>query len=174
MTFLDDELEKECAMDRADNGGGFDKTRTVLTFEIGGVFFSVDVNCVREILEIPEIRPMPGAPPGFLGVADVRARAVPIADISNKLGVSAEISENTRVIVFEVTKQREHVSIGIMAKKVLKVEEFAIEEIEPVPQTLNEWSSTMASGIVRGEYGSATVLDISNILSNLASDDDIH
>jgi len=94
----------------------------MLTFGLGGEFFAIDAQCVREILEVPPITRVPGAPAFADGLVNVRGAIVPLADLAVVFGMALTAhAEDTRVIVIEAEIEGEPTTIGILADKVLDV-----------------------------------------------------
>ncbi len=48
----------------------------------------IDPNAGSEVLAMPQVAPLPGAPPGFSGLANLRGNLVPIYDLRTLLGVA--------------------------------------------------------------------------------------
>ncbi len=53
----------------------------VLLFSIADVTYAVTCDRVREIVPMPTLKPVPHAPPHFMGVFNYRGRIVPVADL---------------------------------------------------------------------------------------------
>jgi chemotaxis signal transduction protein len=58
----------------------------VLAFDVGGAPFACRLGSVREILPLPPLTPLPGAPPGILGVVAVRGRVIAVLDGADRWG----------------------------------------------------------------------------------------
>lgn len=52
-----------------------------LLFSIADVTYAVTCDRVREIVAVPKLKPVPHAPPHFVGVFNYRGRIVPVADL---------------------------------------------------------------------------------------------
>lgn len=64
-----------------------DDERKLVEFTVGAVRYGVDIMSVREIVNPKETIPVPSAPPYVLGVTDHRRVAVPVVDLSARLGL---------------------------------------------------------------------------------------
>ncbi len=58
----------------------------VLAFSVGGARFACRLGSVREIVPLPPLTPLPGAPQGILGVVAVRGRVIPVLDGAARWG----------------------------------------------------------------------------------------
>ncbi|MBO9465306.1 chemotaxis protein CheW [Tropicibacter sp. R15_0] len=145
-----------------------DQPPTVLTFSIGSQLFAVDVHCVREILDMTEIGALPNAPHDVLGMIDLRGQGIAIVDLAGKIGAHLQDPSAARIIVFEFsahTGSEETTSLGIMADRVLRVQEIDAAQIEPVPDTMSGWNCDVAEGMLRSDEGIAMLLRIQDILA---------
>jgi chemotaxis signal transduction protein len=60
----------------------------VLVFRLGGERFAVGLAAVEEVLDLPELRPMPHMPPIMLGVCELRSSILPVYTPGPILGVA--------------------------------------------------------------------------------------
>lgn len=122
----------------------------MLTFGLGGEFFAIDAQCVREILEVPAITRVPGAPAFADGLLNVRGAIVPLADLAVVFGMErTDHSEDTRVIVLETDVEGEAMTIGILADKVYDVASLDGVPIESAPPVGMKWRADFIIGIAR-------------------------
>lgn len=59
----------------------------ILTFEVAGRRFALEISDVREILRAVAVTPLPGAPVVVEGVIDLRGVLVPVLDLRRRLGL---------------------------------------------------------------------------------------
>ena len=55
-------------------------------FIVGDATYALEVECVREIVRMAEITPLPNAPALIEGVIDLRGSLIPVLDLSRVLG----------------------------------------------------------------------------------------
>lgn len=58
-----------------------------ITFKLGEELFAVNVNQVREVLEVSHITRVPTAPAHMRGVVNVRGKAIPVVDLRLRFGL---------------------------------------------------------------------------------------
>ena len=111
------------------------ETRQYLAFKLAEEVFAVDVEKVREILELTTITQVPQTPDYMRGVINLRGSVVPVMDMRLKFGMPAsETTVNTCIIVVEVVHEDEVVVIGALADSVQEVFELEPDQIEPPPR----------------------------------------
>ena len=115
-----------------------DAGRAFLTFEVGEAVFAVGVASVNEILDPQPLKPIPGAPPGILGMIDVRGRSIVAMEGADVFEVAGgdETQANRRLILFELETRANEASMRLLAvwvDRVRTVETFLDEEIDPAP-----------------------------------------
>lgn len=58
-----------------------------LSFNLDDEIFAVEVTCVREVLDVPEVTTIPRMP-GFMGVINLRSNVVPVIDLRLKFSLA--------------------------------------------------------------------------------------
>lgn len=124
----------------------------MLTFALGGEQFAIDAQRVREILEVPAVTRVPGAPAFVGGLVNVRGAIVPLADLGVAFGMERGAHDaDTRVIVIETDVDGEATTIGILADRVNDVAEMDGAVIEEAPPVGMRWRADYITGIARRE-----------------------
>jgi purine-binding chemotaxis protein CheW len=108
--------------------------KSYLTFCLKDENFAVDVKQVREVLDFPNVTRIPGPPDFLRGIFNLNGSMVPVVDILIKFGMpETEIKMSTCVIVIEVGRGPNRMTIGALADSVKGVFEFEPGQIEPTP-----------------------------------------
>lgn len=71
----------------------------LISFEIGGQTFCIDIADVREIRGWTQSTPMPQAPAYVMGLINLRGVIMPVVDLRNRLGLGATEASSRHVIV---------------------------------------------------------------------------
>ena len=96
-----DALAREAAK-RRDFGSEPVELLQLLTFEIEGAPYALPVECVREIVRIRPITPVPRMPEDVRGVISLRGEILQVVDLRRRLGLeSVEPNRRSRVIVVQ-------------------------------------------------------------------------
>ncbi len=138
-----------------------------LTFTLGEIFFALNIHSVREILDLPEITRIPGAPDYMRGVVNVRGTAVPVMDLRMKFGLGqVEKTVNTRVVIVEIAKNDSTSVVGALADSVKEVLELEPEAIDPPPSMGAAVRTDFVRGI--GKHGGRflLILDVDKIFAS--------
>ena len=61
----------------------------MLAFEAGGERLAIEAAKVREVVDAPRLTRLPQAPPGLIGVANIRGLALPILSTATLRGHAA-------------------------------------------------------------------------------------
>ena len=64
-----------------------DQQAKIILFELGGQTFGLETSAIREVLDAPELTPLPGTPVHVKGLANIRSQVVPVFDIGPVLPV---------------------------------------------------------------------------------------
>ena len=138
-----------------------------VTLGIGQELLGVSVERVREILEIQPVSRLPHAPTHLLGMIDVRGQGVPVIDLRLKLGFEHAVdTENTRVIVLNVTIDERELTFGLKTDRVFEVTVLDEADLEPAPEIGVKWRSEFISGIGRRNGRFVTVLDLGRLFTS--------
>lgn len=139
----------------------------VVTFGLGREIFAVPVVLVREILDYQAPSQVPGGPPYFLGLTDVRGQGVPTVDFRRRLGLApAEPTLATRIIILDVPLADRTLALGVVIDRVLAVSTLAGGSIEPAPDIGTGWRSEFVAGVVREAGEFVVILDVARIFGS--------
>lgn len=71
-----------------------------LVFSLAGERYAIELRFVREVTRLVELAPVPGLPPFYSGVTNVRGEIVALVDLRGFLGVAAKgLTDASRAIV---------------------------------------------------------------------------
>jgi purine-binding chemotaxis protein CheW len=115
-----------------------------VTFRLDNESYGINVMQVQEVLRYSEIAPVPGAPSYVLGIINLRGNVVTVIDTRQRFGLdSAEITDNSRIVIIEADKQ----VVGILVDSVAEVVYLRQSEIETAPNVGNEESAKFIQGV---------------------------
>jgi purine-binding chemotaxis protein CheW len=137
-----------------------------VTLGVDGEMFAVDVDQVREILDMRPISKVPNAPSFMLGMIDVRGQGVVVTDLRRKLGLPpAPPTEHTRIVVLDALLGGGTRQVGLVADKVFEVTPLAESETEAAPEVGVRWRSEYIKGIGRHRGAFVIILDLAHLFS---------
>lgn len=136
-----------------------------LTFALGKEGYGLEILKVREIIGFMEITAVPRTPAHVKGVINLRGQVISVVDLRSKFGMEAAAkTDETCIIVVDVSQGGRKVNTGIIVDKVSEVQNIAEENIEPPPAFGASVSTDFILGM--GKVGQAVkiLLDIDRVL----------
>jgi purine-binding chemotaxis protein CheW len=138
-----------------------------ITFKLGNELFAINVEQVREVLEVSTVTRVPSAPSYMRGVVNVRGKAIPVVDLRLRFGLSAtEDTLSTRVIVMELQLDGEATVLGGMADSVHEVIELDPANINPPPRIAMRWRTEFIKGMGRRGDDFVIILDVNMVFAS--------
>ncbi len=115
-----------------------------VTFRLDDETYGINVMQVQEVLRYSEIAPVPGAPDYVLGIINLRGNVVTVIDTRQRFGLpSADVTDNTRIVIIEADKQ----VVGILVDSVAEVVYLRESEIETAPNVGNDEAAKFIQGV---------------------------
>lgn len=147
------------------------KAGKYLIFKLGSEEYGVEILKVQEIMGIVAITTVPQMPEFVRGVINLRGKIVPVTDLRLKFSMlSREYTERTCIIVVQIQRSGNSITMGIIVDEVSEVEDISGSLIEPSPEFGSNILTEYILGI--GKVGERVVmlLDIDRILTNEEAD----
>jgi purine-binding chemotaxis protein CheW len=134
-----------------------------VTFKLDDEIYGINVMQVQEVVRLPEIAPVPGAPSAVMGIINLRGNVVTVIDTRQRFGLSAkEPDDSTRIVITEVDSQ----VIGILVDSVAEVVNLRMSEIETTP---NLGEDNESSKYIQGLYSNndeiLILVDVNKLLT---------
>ncbi len=134
-----------------------------VTFQLDKETYGINVMQVQEVLRYTEIAPVPGAPDYVLGIINLRGNVVTVIDTRSRFGLpSAEVSDNSRIVIIEAEKQ----VIGIMVDSVAEVVYLRSTEIDAAPSVGTEESAKFIQGVSNRGGELLILVDLNKLLND--------
>jgi purine-binding chemotaxis protein CheW len=149
-----------------------DKEGKYLTFALAQEEYGLEILKVREIIGYMEITAVPQTPAYVNGVINLRGQVIPVIDLRAKFGMeTTDVTDQTCIIVVEITQGDRTFSTGIVVDHVQEVLDIAGENIEEAPQFGSTVSTDFILGM--GKIGDSVkiLLDIDKVLADAPIDD---
>ena len=125
----------------ADAGG----TLEMISFEIGGQAYCIDVRSVREIRGWTPTTPMPQTPDYILGVINLRGAVMPVLDLRCRLGLGKTEPSSRHVIV---VIQHGNRLAGVLVDKVQETFELAASLLQAPPDVGSDANDQFVDAII--------------------------
>ena len=143
-----------------------DKEGKYLTFALEPEEYGLEILKVREIIGYMDITAVPQTPHYVKGVINLRGQVIPVVDLRAKFGMeTAEATDQTCIIVVEITQENRNFNTGIIVDHVQEVLDITANEIEPAPQFGASVDTNFILGM--GKIGNSVkiLLDIDRVLA---------
>lgn len=140
-----------------------DEIIQLVSFELEGEEYGVDVLAVREIIRLPDITKMPNTPGYVEGIINLRGTVVPIISLRRRFSLTeSEISRSSRILVMETSGGLN----GFVVDAVAEVIRISAHEIQPPPAiTYGSTAQECITGIVNHAERLLVVLDLNRLFS---------
>lgn len=136
----------------------------LVTFELGGEKYGVDVLMVREIIRMPSITKMPNAPQHVEGIVNLRGKVIPIVSMRKRFGLMEnDNNSHTRIIIIDVAG----ILTGFIVDSVSEVIRINGNEVQPAPSIVRSggYGQDFFEGVYNHGERLLVVMDVDRILS---------
>ncbi len=142
------------------NGGKY------LTFQLGGEVYGLEILKVQEIIGIMTVTRVPRTPEFVRGVINLRGQVIPVIDLRLKFGMeSKEDTEKTCIIVVQIARAGQQVTMGIIVDEVSEVLDIGAEQIEDPPSFGTSVDTDFILGMGKVAQKVVMLLDADKVLS---------
>ena len=149
-----------------------DKEGKYLTFALAHEEYGLEILKVREIIGYIDVTAIPQTPRDIKGVINLRGQVIPVVDLRAKFGMeTSEITEQTCIIVVEITQSGRKFNTGIIVDRVQEVLDIAGKDIEEAPQFGSAVNTDFILGMAKVGESVKILLDIDRVLVGAGSDD---
>lgn len=137
-----------------------------LTFALSREEYGLEILKVREIIGYMNITAIPQTPGYVRGVINLRGQVIPVIDLRAKFGMDTiDVTEETCIIVVEITQKGCKFNTGIVVDHVQEVLDIAGDNIEDAPQFGSSVNTDFILGMGKVGESVKILLDIDKVLS---------
>lgn len=152
----------------AGDSGSVNDQLQLVTFDVAGEKFAVDILAVQEINRMMELTRVPQSPPEVEGVINLRGKIIPVLDLRKRFGMTAsERQENNRIIVVDVKSR----VLGFIVDCVHEVLRINKSIVEPAPAMACSIESDYILGVGKLEDRLLILLDLEKLFNQGTLDD---
>ena len=109
--------------------------RELITFEVGGQVFGLDIMAIREIRAWTPVTRLPRVPHYVAGVVNLRGTVLPVIDLAARLGWEpTEPTPRHAIIVTQLGGQ----ASGLIVESVSDIVTISQDQLQPPPVTSND------------------------------------
>ena len=132
----------------------------LISFNVAGQEFCVDVMSVREIKGWMPVTPLPHTPSYMRGVIDLRGVVLSIIDLAARLGFPATDPSARHVIIVAEIKGD---AVGLLVDSVSDILTIDPSTIQATPDFANEVTRQFVAGLVAVEGSMISVLSLDRL-----------
>ena len=134
-----------------------------VTLTLDNETYGINVMQVQEVLRVPEIAPVPGAPDYVLGIINLRGNVVTVIDTRKRFGLPArKMDEDAQIVILESHRQ----VVGILVDTVAEVIELRASKIEPAPDVGRDRNAQFIKGVFSQDGKLLILVDLERLLSD--------
>lgn len=143
-----------------------------LIFNLNTSLYGITTMLVEEIFSLPELTPIPEAPPDIVGVVNVRGEILPVMDLNLRFGYeSPDYQLSDTVIVL----RSEEIRVGLMVNQVIEVRNINGDDITKElshGRKLGKLDSKkFITGVARSDSDILILIDAEKLLKYVAKQD---
>ena len=132
----------------------------LVTFELGGETYGVDIMQVEGIVQVQQVRPIPYAPDYVEGIFNLRGEIIPVINLHRRFRLKeVELSEEDKLLSGMVIMSIDQKHLAVMIDKVSRVVRVNQEDIQPPPQMISGIGAEYIQGVVNNDNGYLIILD---------------
>ena len=144
-----------------------EKGAKYLNFILADEEYGLEVLKVREIIGYMDITAVPQMPAYVRGVINLRGQIVPVIDLRAKFGMeSAEVTEETCIVVVEIGEGDGKLSTGVVVDRVQEVLDIPCDNIQESPEFGSSVDTDFILGMGKVGDSIKILLDIDKVLNS--------
>jgi purine-binding chemotaxis protein CheW len=107
----------------------------LVVFTLGAEHYALPIQAVNEIIRYAEPRSVASRTDWVRGVISLRGRIVPVYDVAARLGITSELTEQSKIVIVEVGSETAGVIVDGV-EEVLTVEDEQMQDAPGADTTL--------------------------------------
>lgn len=133
----------------------------LLTFQVGGQEYAIDIMSVREIRGWSKATPLPHAPSFVRGVINLRGTVLTIVDLADRLGMGRTDTKERNVIIVVHTGVE---TVGLLVDAVSDILAVNKSELQPPPEMAADNEQAFVSALMIADERMVRILALSAAL----------
>ena len=139
-----------------------DKTIQLIAFNIGDEAFALDINHVKEVVATPMAAKVPGMPPYYKGMVNIRGNTVMALDLNEKLGLM-KLDQPDYIMVLKTSQ----LSLGILLNELPNALKVKGTQISASLKTLGRSAhEVFIKGLIKLENQLVFYIDVEELVNS--------
>lgn len=151
-------------------GNAVENTVQLIVFRLGGEYYGIRIEQIREVTITPEVTRMPKTPSFIKGIANIRGDIIAIMDLEERFNIKAVPpgSDDRPFQSYTLVTDIKEYSIGLVVREVPQSVNLPVSKIDKAPAFLPEAqiSESFIEGIGKKGDQLIIVLDMYKILTS--------
>jgi purine-binding chemotaxis protein CheW len=149
-------------MEQRESSKGTGEVKQLIGFMVGAEEYGLELQRVKEVIRMRQVTWLPKAPPSVKGVINLRGDVIPIVDLRERFGLSAQEQQSrTRVIVAEVRGRL----VGMVVDAANQVVRVPEDQFDPPPPITGELAKGLVTAVGKVEDRLVIMIDVDRIFS---------
>ena len=137
--------------------------RKLISFEVAGQLFGLDITAIREIRAWSPVTRMPGVPHYVAGMANLRGAILPVIDLAARLGwAKTEADERHAIIVVHNNGK----SCGLIVESVSDLVQLDADALQPPPGIGDDAITVFIEGLAAIDDRMVMVLNLPELIGH--------
>ena len=136
-------------------------SRKLLSFQVGGQEFCIDVMAVREIRGWTQTTALAHAPSYVCGVINLRGAVLPVIDLAERLGLEPSVPDAQHVII--VVQIGRNI-VGMVVGAVCDILDVTERAIQPTPDAAATDGETFVQGLLTEGETMISLISVDQLL----------
>lgn len=138
--------------------------RELITFEVGGQSFALDVMAIREIRAWSPTTRLPKVPSYVAGVVNLRGKVLSVIDLAARLGwESTEPTSRHAIIVTQLGSQM----AGLIVESVNDIVTLPADQLQPAPANAGDALAPFLEGLAAINDRMVMVLELASLSTDI-------
>ncbi len=139
-------------------------TVQLVTFQLGGETYGIDIMDVEGIVQVEEVRQIPHAPDYVEGIFNLRGEIIPVINLRKRFHLrTIELSEEDKLLSGFVIVNVQKTHLAIMIDRVQRVVTVQQEAVQKPPQMMSGIGNEYIRGVVPQDEGYLIILNVNRI-----------
>lgn len=151
-------------MEHADS----ESRQTYVEFSVGNDHYAAPVQCVREVIQTGEIRPLPGVDESIRGLLNVRGQVISVVDLV-VLFAKETSDASASYIILRRSRDEANSLLGIRVTSVLRVFEVESVEVRSLPASFTGVDRSYFSGVFDRDDQLVLIVDPNALFEHASS-----
>lgn len=135
----------------------------IVIFKSGNEYFGLDIENVREIIDVQQVFKVPEAPDFIEGLINLRNSVYTLVNLRRKFNLpSKEHDENTKIIITNSDS-----SIGFLVDEVCEITGIDSSAVDNSEEAIKKYSKKNISGITKVDDKTVLIIDIKQFIEKL-------